>query len=266
MQYSFVRDHYNENESHLQKSITMQTPARSHILSVLHPQLRHGDIDIWHVDIGAANWPDTASHLQADERETMTRYRTARLQLHYERCRSALRMVLARYLTCQAASIVFDYDKGGKPRLRGAQLQFNVSHSDGHALIAVSCHRLGIDIERPRAGRIDIAALLPDVCHASELAPLAALRGSAQEQVFYRHWTRKEAYLKAIGTGLHQSMPELRFAERGGVAMVIDEARAGPTPFFVFDVEVKSPFYASVCVPIDTVHLRQVEFVPGVFS
>ena len=227
-------------------------------------ELRNGDVHVWHIELDAADWRNVPSVLRADEREKMGRFRTARLQSDYQRCRNALRVILGRYLQCAPGAILFDYGGFGKPAIVGAPVCFNVSHSAGHALIALSRHPLGIDIECTRPSRIDIAALLPYVCHASELAELKALHDNAQAQAFYRLWTRKEAYCKAIGIGLHQSLPALRFNLYRGATAVVDENREGAGPFFVHDVNVAPQFSASTCLTLESVQIRHFAYSQGV--
>jgi 4'-phosphopantetheinyl transferase len=218
------------------------------------------DVHVWHVDLGGADWRNLPDFLHRDEREKMKRFRTSRLQQRYQRCRSALRIILGGYLRRDPAEIVFDYRLFGKPELACEPLCFNVSHSGNRALIALSRHRLGVDLETILDRRIDIAAMLPDVCHPTEVAALAA-QCETDSAPFYQLWTRKEAYCKAIGRGLQRSLQALRFEELGsGTAAVIDEsANAGPA-YFVHQLDIQSEFAASVCVTLNAPQFRHLLF------
>ena len=115
----------------------------------------------------------------------------------------ALQRVISRYL-CRATELV--RDEHGKPRLASEpeRLAFNLSHSGGLALVAVTRGReVGVDIEREKPGR-DLVALAERA-----LAPedAAAVREAPEEErcrAFHRLWTRHEARLKCLGVGLGQ--------------------------------------------------------------
>ncbi len=121
---------------------------------------------------------------------------------------AALRLVLARTLATGAATLGFHRDAKGRPFLagNGGDLDFNLSHSGDCALIGlVRGARIGVDVEvrrpLPDALRIARAHFAPDEAQA-----LAALPSSACEEAFFALWTRKEAVVKASGTGLSRSL------------------------------------------------------------
>ncbi|VAW71262.1 4'-phosphopantetheinyl transferase [hydrothermal vent metagenome] len=123
------------------------------------------------------------------------------LRIRYIKCRSALRSILSRYLDLPPEQIVISLSDTGRPFLDGCHLDFNVSHSEDHALIAVlnTDGRIGIDLESisPLAELDNIAET---VLTPTELKSLYCNDNKLLS--FYRYWTGKEAYLKAIGTGL----------------------------------------------------------------
>jgi 4'-phosphopantetheinyl transferase len=166
-----------------------------------------GRVDVWRVHLDQE--PSVASEigvLSSDELARASRFHFERDRQHFGRCRSALRSLLAAYLVIPPADIRFDYSTSGKPQLATDQnpcdLQFNVSHSGGVALIAVgSERRLGIDIEIIR-NDVDIGALAERFFSVSERTGLRALPDDLRVAGFYACWTRKEAFLKATGDGL----------------------------------------------------------------
>src|ERR1022692_920154 len=86
--------------------------------------------------------------LSPQERERAGRYRFAEHRREYIVCRGTLREVLSSYLEMHPGRIEFVYNRHGKPRLRGWDVRFNVSHSGGWALPAVTCGRgAGIALE-----------------------------------------------------------------------------------------------------------------------
>ena len=122
-----------------------------------------------------------------------------------------LRDVLARYLRITPGAIMLSSGAQGKPRLaelHHSKLRFNLAHSGQAVLCGVAQGReIGVDIEAsvPREDLRSIAAhfFAPDEC-----AALAVRTVSEQAEFFYLLWTRKEAYVKARGTGLNLPLHE----------------------------------------------------------
>jgi 4'-phosphopantetheinyl transferase len=125
--------------------------------------------------------------------------------------RTLLRERLARYTSCTAETLHFEILPHGKPQLSPAlpHLSFNVSHTGPIWLLGVSSEEtLGVDIERLRP-LSNMLRLAQRVFSDIEQAELIAIKDRAeQEQAFFRGWTRKEAVLKALGTGF--SLPARR--------------------------------------------------------
>ncbi len=149
-------------------------------------------------------------HLSAEERERASRFRFPQHREAFVAGRGAQREVLARYTPAEPARISYRTSAHGKLSLaEGAGVRFNVSNSGDLALVAVAREReLGVDLEqlRPIPDGVDIARRF---FSAPENAVFAALDGPARDVAFFRCWTRKEAYVKAVGEGL--SMPLERF-------------------------------------------------------
>jgi 4'-phosphopantetheinyl transferase len=118
---------------------------------------------------------------------------------------AALRLVLERYLDEPAPAIRFRRGEHGKPFLvpeYASELQFNLTHSHDVALVAVTLGReIGVDIEKVRE-RPAFERLAARFYAEQERAALAATPEADRERSFFRLWTRKEAHLKATGTGL----------------------------------------------------------------
>lgn len=120
-----------------------------------------------------------------------------------------VRIILSRYLGISPADLAFTTDQFGKPHLdpsiNPARLNFNLSHSGDRMLLGIVRHaRIGVDIEeiRPESARLDVAARF---FTARENEDLKSLSGEEQIHAFFNCWTRKEAYLKALGCGLSAS-------------------------------------------------------------
>ena len=166
-------------------------------------------VDIWIISLLELHHQDSAACLSADERTRAASFAFERDRRRFDAGRGALRRILANYLRCTSSEVVFAYSQTGKPRLDASQtvsgLQFNASGSGDLAVCAVICNRsVGIDIEQIR-DEFD-----PDLVRyaltESERAEFERIPANQKTAVFYRTWTRKEAYLKAIGCGLSRPL------------------------------------------------------------
>jgi 4'-phosphopantetheinyl transferase len=148
--------------------------------------------------------------LSAEEREKAARYRIEHPRSDYILTRSTLRSLLGQYLGKRPHEIHFRYGSHGKPYLAGnTDLQFNVSHCDGLALLAfVRDREIGVDVEKIRP-QDDVKKLAERFFSLNERERLRNLSGDELYSAFFRCWTRKEAYIKATGDGL--SLPLHQF-------------------------------------------------------
>ena len=172
----------------------------------------HG-VHVWTLDSGASQAMAARflPVLAPDEKERAARFRFDRLRQSFVVPRGVLRCLLARYVDLPPAGIRFEYGAKGKPALASAaRIEFNATHSGGLAMFAfaMGC-RVGIDVElmRPMAGAQDIAGRF--FC-PEEAAEIGSLPPAERERAFFRCWTRKEAYIKAIGDGLSASLDGFR--------------------------------------------------------
>lgn len=147
--------------------------------------------------------------LLPEEREKAQRYRVERPRSDYILTRGTLRSLLSKYLHSKPQDILFQYTEYGKPFLANSDLQFNVSHTEGLALLAFVRRRaIGIDVEKVRA-QTDVRQLAERFFSVHERRSLRDLAGDELHAAFFRCWTRKEAYIKAKGEGL--SLPLHQF-------------------------------------------------------
>ena len=125
--------------------------------------------------------------------------------------RGFLRCLLGKYLAADPRRIPLAYTSKGKPVLAlDTRINFNVTHSSDMAAIALALDcRVGIDLEeiRPLPGLEDIAKRF--FC-TEEAAEILSCSERERECSFFRCWTRKEAYIKAVGEGLHIPLDSFR--------------------------------------------------------
>jgi 4'-phosphopantetheinyl transferase len=166
-----------------------------------------GAVYIWQVEIGQlqAQVPALLARLAPDERERARRYRFAEDRTAYVVVRGLLRLLLGRYMGIAPQDLQFRYNVYGKPGLEQGPA-FNVSRTRLAALLAFgAAETIGVDIERKRP-EIVTPQLARQVLSTTELAQFDASTQAAD--LFFDVWTRKEAYVKALGTGLSTPLPE----------------------------------------------------------
>jgi 4'-phosphopantetheinyl transferase len=164
-------------------------------------------VDVWIAELSNSLWscPDRRAILSDDEKGRAERFRFPRHRKRFEAAHLALRVILSRYLQCDPAMVSFETGRHGKPRIAGVPTDvfFNLSHSEGTAVVAVSRGAdVGVDIECVRHRRPDVAKIAERFFSAAELSILLSAPMAERHGMFLRCWTRKEALLKACGRGL----------------------------------------------------------------
>ena len=225
------------------------------------------DVHIWTVELDDADWDAFSSVLAPDEIDRADRFRRPHLRHRYRRCRIALRRLLGQISNEDPVNIALRYGPFGKPEMDG-KWQFNLSHSEDKALIAISPHVVGIDLEFTNRPGMDVAALAEVVCHPNEIAALALLPADEKAALFYRWWTQKEAYCKARGTGLDDALGSLRCQPIPGtsVSLVLDAANAATQSYFAHELVCFPSYAASICLPLEKAALGMSAAQPAFFS
>jgi 4'-phosphopantetheinyl transferase len=172
------------------------------------PALSPHEVHIWRTSLE----PDEQTlgrHRQlltTEEQVRAERFLFVRDRHHFITARAILRTLLGSYLQQDPRKVMLTYGERGKPALAiqrpDVPLEFNLSHSAGMALYAFTLQaQTGVDIEFHRDIQ-DLRQLAATVFSASEQAALDALPATLKKVGFYAAWTRKEAFIKAIGEGV----------------------------------------------------------------
>lgn len=152
------------------------------------------DLWLWRLDRQTP-----AGCLSEDEEARAGRYVHARDRMAFRAARAGLRRVLGLVTDRDPACLTFRQDAAGKPFLPGGP-SFNLSHSGDWALLGVTpAHPLGVDLEAHRPVETAVARRF---FSPAEQAALRRLPITDWPTGFFRLWTRKEAVVKALGTGL----------------------------------------------------------------
>ncbi len=171
----------------------------------------HQEVHVWRIGLEQPEEVvrELRNQLSDDECRRADRFYAETHRARFVVGRASMRTVLGRYLGEEPARLNFPTNPQGKPGLEGTRLEFNLSHSANLAVLAVTLERrVGIDVEqlRPMPEEDRIAARFFSAPECEAFLKLPAARRNA---AFFSIWTRKEAYIKAIGLGL--AMPLDRF-------------------------------------------------------
>ncbi|NTU86167.1 MAG: 4'-phosphopantetheinyl transferase superfamily protein [Chloroflexales bacterium] len=179
------------------------------------PPLNGEEVHLWRAPLEIA--PELRARLgqtlSPDERARAERFVFEADSRRWSVARGVLRALLGLYLGCAPEEVRLRYMPRGKPLLDGAHadLHFNLSHSHELALYAITRGvALGVDIEHIDRPGIDHAQLARSVLSAEERSALDRLAPALRQAAFWHCWTRKEAFVKALGAGL--SFPLDQFA------------------------------------------------------
>jgi 4'-phosphopantetheinyl transferase len=209
------------------------------------------EIDVWTWAIDGTDLEASSALLSASEQERLARL-THRQRLSYAATHSKKRVILATYGGIHPSALVFFIHKSGKPALMEGP-HFNLSHSDGLAVMAVSRHcEVGIDIERvrPLADRFADRFFSPAEAHA-----LAAVPEGEREMARIRLWTRKEALLKATGQGLRRDTRTFSVdltRTCAGVVTGFEDCDRECAAWFVADIPPAEDYAGSLAVKAGT--------------
>jgi len=153
--------------------------------------------------------------LDSDERKRAESFRFEALRRSFVIAHGMLRCLIGNYLKSDAASIRFRNGPKGKPALRRPPyLQFSLTHSGNLAAFAfTSGCQIGLDLERIRTVE-ELEGIASRFFCPEEYAELLSLPPEHRERAFFLCWTRKEAYLKAIGDGLAAPLDNFRVTLR----------------------------------------------------
>jgi 4'-phosphopantetheinyl transferase len=172
------------------------------------------DVHVWRASLEqpVACIRQLARTLSDDERARTEGFHFERDRRRFTVGHGVLRTILGRYLGIEPRQLLFRYGPRGKPYLAeepdNCALRFNLAHSHELALYAFTCGReVGVDLEHvhPMPDAEQIGARF---FSAREYATLSALPKSQKLEAFFNCWTRKEAYLKATGTGLTRPLDQ----------------------------------------------------------
>lgn len=190
------------------------------------------EVHVWLACLDRSEWASEqlGTLLSSDERARAGRFHFVRDRRRFTAARGLLRMILGRYLGVDPREVEFSYGKHGKPALSrrfGSDFRFNTSHAGGLALFGLTrSAELGVDLEAIRP-LPDAEQLAERFFSVREVAGLRAVPPARRSESFFNCWTRKEAYVKALGSGLAHPLDRFEVSlapgERARLVNVADD-------------------------------------------
>ncbi|HET6853101.1 MAG TPA: 4'-phosphopantetheinyl transferase superfamily protein [Pyrinomonadaceae bacterium] len=229
------------------------------------PSLEAGEVHVWRMELEQPQdvLEKFRSTLEADELQRASRFHFDKHRNSFVAARGFLRRVLSRYLDAKPEALRFSYGEYGKPALDGT-LHFNMSHSHGLALLAITEGRqIGVDVEHIRAdfATEDIAR---HFFSHSEVESFGRLQKEEQVAAFFRCWTRKEAFIKATGRGLSQPLDAFDVTLAPGVAAELLRVEADEASrWSMSDIDVGEDYAGALVVEGRALTIRFWNFSAG---
>lgn len=212
-------------------------------------------IEVWNIDLREHSPQAVAYHdrLSPEEKRRAQKFIKQEDANRYALCRGLLRQILSDHLDQPAETLRFSQNENGKPFLADGGPAFNISHSRDRLLIAVSPDRdVGVDIEFRRSD-VSMAAISKRWFSEEEQA---FFQGSETPlTAFFDIWAKKEAYVKALGTGIYQELNAFTVPLESPSTF----PKLGKSGEWVFQALEIDPAYAAAIVykkPAELVHLR----------
>ncbi|MFH9065396.1 4'-phosphopantetheinyl transferase family protein [Streptomyces coeruleorubidus] len=231
--------------------------------------LDDGELHLWML---RQPWTDdgpvrmVTSELDEEERKRAASFVRPHDRLLYLSAHIALRRLLSAYTGLPPGRLPLEREPcaacggpHGRPVLStgpGGVLHFSLSHSHGLAVFGVARSPLGVDVEQVPSA--ETAALCAPALHPAEQAEVLALPPGEQAMAFGRLWTRKEAYLKGIGTGLSRELSMDYLGESDG-----RDAPSRPAGWVVRNVPGYPGHVAAVALRTDTDHRMTARVLPA---
>lgn len=173
------------------------------------PPLRPREIHVWHASLDHPPVPLELLRrsLSAEERERSARLAFDERRARFDAAHGLARWILGTYAGRRPEELRFSVGPHGKPHLKGRDsadtaLDFNMSDSAGHLLIGITQGAaLGVDLELLRPVK-DLEGIAGRFFAPAEVERLQAVPAAQRARAFFECWTRKEAFVKAVGDGL----------------------------------------------------------------
>ena len=219
--------------------------------------IKDNQVHVWQVNLKTipADATKFTGTLSPDELERAGKLKFQRDREHFILSHSQLRLILSKYCHCLPGELSFRYNSCKKPLISNTEfgeLKFNMSHSDDLMLVGLcKCNEIGIDVEKVR--EVDeLENIANENFSDQEIKYL--MDSSDKTNTFFKIWTRKEAFIKAIGKGIHFPLKSfcVEFKSPGSLEhLVILNHPSWPDQWRTSDLKVSDGYVASLAINSD---------------
>jgi len=219
--------------------------------------LSEKEIHIWcaALDLPIINFEKLNEALCREERLKAERFHFERERRRFIVGRGILRRILSHYLSIRPVDLQFSYGENGKPGLtnsfRNGRIDFNMTRSEGLALYGFARDRqIGVDVERIR-DLPEMDRIVEIFFSERENDIFRSLPENRKKEAFFRCWTRKEAFIKATGNGLSQSLDRFDVSispDEPARLLGIEGSSKGTTRWSIQDLKPAPGFAAAFAV------------------
>lgn len=187
--------------------------------------------------------------VSVEEMDRSSRFHFLDDRCTYICCHAVLRLLLARRLNKPPAGIVFERGYHNKPYLPGNPFYFNISHTRKAFAIAISDAYTGIDLESPE--RLINPELIMDSTFCMEEQYFINESENEEKERLLLLWTRKEAFLKALGRGITNELNKIKVSEphnliSGSVVSSANDIKISGE-HYIYSTKVSDHFLSVAC-------------------
>ncbi len=212
-------------------------------------------VHIWLVDTDKLehNQKVLSDILSIDEIERVNKFVFDKDKKQQIISRGILRLLLSRYINLGPESIRFSTIKKGKPILNHSEYQnikFNLSHSGKYIVYAIAGNReVGIDIEYMKDIN-DFDQIIERFSSKKEAKEYLELPIEIRKRAFFTWWTRKEAFIKALGEGLYMPLDQFSVSPNPNIKSTIEihNGSINGGQWVLEDVDIEDSNYVSTIV------------------
>ncbi len=204
-------------------------------------------LEVWYAHLDTVP-DDTFEYFLASLPEIM-QYNVRRYRQMTDRKRKLIgRLIVQNYF---AVNEPFSWERwseteSGKPFIRLANRKFSISHSGDYVMVAFSEKEVGIDLEKENE------IVVEDIVTSMHHEEIEYVRNASDKHsAFYNVWTRKEAYLKAIGVGIVEDLSKHN---------CLGEKVVEGSTYYIENLKFKTGYSLAVAheIPIEKVELKEV--------
>ncbi len=167
--------------------------------------------------------------------------------------------MLAAQLGCDPSEVVFSFNAYGKPALKAGPYVFNTSSSGDSLMLAIGQRsevgEIGVDLETARP-MPDALLIAQHFFSQDEVAELGSLTGDERDQAFLNCWTRKEALIKAVGSGVSFGLDRFSVTMLPREPARIRQVDGKPTTWHLHAWSPSPQHIAALATPVEPTEVR----------